>query len=493
MIIKHNIEALNANRQYGVVRKQLTDSSEKLSSGYKINKAADDAAGLSISEKMRKQIRGLSQASLNAEDGISMMQIADGAMTEIHSILDRGIELSVKAANGTLSLSDKQAIQEEIDQLLTEIDGIQDRTKFNEVYVLKGEIAKAYKQVPDGLKPVGDLPSWVRDGGAMNNNYLSETYTTQHTYITTATVPTTAQVTIAHSAASLDFTDFNSAKAKDELIGSGFNTTCCTCSNYYSIEFTNDTSNSLERSGIHYIYKIGIGDLDPTTPTAIADLMQRIIDGTNNGNPNNHFTRLAADPANNKLYIYDDRCKDSSTTAKPNDVNSWVDWKYPQFGVQASPSRGAFGAGVMREHYIDVLTDTFYSKRQLALQIGGETGDFMYTLLPSINSRNLGLSGINVCDNGGAEEGIIAFGAAKDSVSTDRSRLGAYQNRLEHTVRNLDNVVENTTASESRIRDTDMAKEMVSYSMRNILGQVGQSMITQANQNRQGIMTLLAS
>lgn len=493
MIIKHNVDAMNANRQYGIVNQKLENHAEKLSSGYKINRAADDAAGLSISEKMRKQIRGLSQASLNAEDGISMIQIADGAMTEIHSILDRGFELSVKAANGTLSLSDKQAIQEEIDQLLTEIDAIQNRTKFNEIYVLKGEKTNDLEQVPDGLQTVGDLPVWVASGGALNTGSLSEVYTTQETYTTTATVPTTATVSITHEAASLDFSGFNSQMAKNELIGSGFHTTCCTCNNYYSIEFTNDTGNAKERSGNHYIYKIGIGDIDPTTANAVSELLRRIIDGTDNGYPNRHYTKLKTDSANNKLYIYDDRCNDSSL--KPNNVKSWNNWANHTFGVQAGmygPDKGTFGAGVMREKYKSVVTDTHYGKKRLALQIGSESGNLMGIWMPAINSRNLKLNGVNVCWDGGAEAAMTAFGNAKESVSADRSRLGAYQNRLEHTVNNLDNVVENTTASESQIRDTDMAKEFVSYSMASIVSQTGQSMLSQANQNRQGILSLIS-
>ena len=139
MVIRHNLLAMNASRQTGLVNRKQSKNIERLSSGYKINRAADDAAGLSISEKMRKQIRGLEQGIANAEDGISMVQVADGAMAEVHEMIDRGLELSIKAANGTLSESDRRVIQDEIDQLKVEIDGIREKTKFNEVYVLKGK------------------------------------------------------------------------------------------------------------------------------------------------------------------------------------------------------------------------------------------------------------------------------------------------------------------------------------------------------------------
>lgn len=140
MMIQHNIEAMNANRQLNITRGSLTRSARNLSSGYKINIAADDAAGLSISEKMRRQIRGLTKATENSEDGISMVQVADGALAEVHDMLDRCIELSVQAANGTNSDADRAKIQDEIDQIVREIDAIKERTKFNEIYVLKGKL-----------------------------------------------------------------------------------------------------------------------------------------------------------------------------------------------------------------------------------------------------------------------------------------------------------------------------------------------------------------
>ena len=139
MVVQHNITAMNANRMLGVTTNGQSKSTEKLSSGYRINRAADDAAGLSISEKMRKQIRGLSQASTNAQDGISCVQTAEGALTEVHSMLQRMNELTVQSANGTNSTVDRNAIQAEIDQLTTEIDRVSETTKFNDTYLLKGD------------------------------------------------------------------------------------------------------------------------------------------------------------------------------------------------------------------------------------------------------------------------------------------------------------------------------------------------------------------
>ena len=136
MVVQHNMQAANANRMLNITTNAQSKSTEKLSSGYRINRAADDAAGLSISEKMRKQIRGLDQASTNAQDGISCVQTAEGALTEVHSMLQRMNELSVQAGNGTMSQDDRQNIQDELDQLVTEIDRVSETTKFNETYLL---------------------------------------------------------------------------------------------------------------------------------------------------------------------------------------------------------------------------------------------------------------------------------------------------------------------------------------------------------------------
>ena len=153
MVVQHNISAMNANRMLGLTQASLSKSTEKLSSGYKVNRAADDAAGLSISEKMRKQIRGLDQATANAEDGISAVQTAEGALTEVHDMLQRMNELAVKASNGTMSVDDRQTVQDEVDQLLTEIDRVAETTKFNETYLLKGDTAK--KEITLSAKDAG--------------------------------------------------------------------------------------------------------------------------------------------------------------------------------------------------------------------------------------------------------------------------------------------------------------------------------------------------
>lgn len=485
MRIQHNIRAMNADRQVGITEGILGKSAEKLSSGYKVNRAADDAAGLSISEKMRRQVRGLTQASANSEDGISMIQIADGALTEVHDMIDRCLELSVQASNGTNSASDREKIQDEISQIITEIDAIKDKTKFNEIYVLKGIGVYAPDRIERSLFPVGSLPDWVDCPAIRYENEVDGKTVLFEEY--------TDSQGDRHVASSMDFSAF-SANNKQDLYGKGFSTTCCTCNNFYCVEFTSGTgAQAPVVSGNSFVYKLGIDDIHTAS-----DLIDAILDLTKDGNgnlghPAGHFTQLEKDPANsNKLWVYDNR--------PGTPYNTKMDW-------------GLFAAGVMYEME-KLIPGSHEEPQQVALQVGADTGNQMILKMATISSHALGIDNIDVrggfvydrqvvrtstgerrrltVEVSGADQAIKAFGKAKDIVSAERSRLGAYQNRLEHTVKNLDNVVENTAASESRIRDTDMAEEMVLYSNHNILLQSGQAMLAQANQSEQGILSLLA-
>ena len=280
MVVQHNLTAMNSNRMLGITQGAQAKASEKLSSGYKINRAGDDAAGLSISEKMRKQINGLDRASTNAQDGVSAVQTAEGALTEVHSMLQRMNELAVQAANGTNSADDRQSLQDEITQLKDEINRVAATTKFNETYLLSGT--------------------------------------------GTSTVNTASQLSF----------------------------------------------------GLH----------------------------------------VGADS---------------------------------------------------------------YETNRIEVKIS------------AMSSTGLSIQSVAVTTEALATAAIDSISNAIKLVSKQRSELGAIQNRLEHTIANLDNVVENTTAAESRIRDTDMAEEMVEYSKNNILAQAGQSMLAQANTATQGVLSLL--
>ena len=193
MVVQHNLSAMNANRMLGITQGTLSKSTEKLSSGYKVNRAADDAAGLSISEKMRKQIRGLTQASLNAEDGISAVQTAEGALTEVHDMLQRMNELAVKGSNGTLSESDRQDIQNEIDNLVTEIDRVSETTKFNETYLLKGDNTVDNKVTYDYTQKLY-LADKTLYGNAVDASKNENGYTIDAAHITDAIEQTPAAI-----------------------------------------------------------------------------------------------------------------------------------------------------------------------------------------------------------------------------------------------------------------------------------------------------------
>ena len=436
MVIQHNLMAMNADRMGEITGTKKKKSIEKLSSGNRINRAADDAAGLAISEKMRRQIRGLTQATFNCQDGISLVQTADGALNEITDMLQRGNELCVKAANGTLSPDDRKYIQKEISALADEIDKVSARTTFNEIPILKGE-----EPVQNTVEIKGGLPSWA-SSPSISAGYLSDTFVEDGK---------------THATAVMDFSGFAGSAADFAAVGdgnAGFNTTCATCSNHYTISFTNDPSKQgYMKSGSHHIYTVDISGC-----TSGEDITDRIL-GMVGSRPQGHYTSLSKDASGN-LLVYDNRAI-----------------------AEISPSKATFKDGI--------ATAKQAGTADVVIQAGAEAGTIIEIKLPRISSASCGIGGVNATTPGGAVAGIKSLKTGIAYVNSERSRMGAYQNRMEHTINNLNNVVENTTAAESAIRDTDMAKEMVNLSTQNILEQVGQSMLTQANQSKQGVLSLL--
>lgn len=497
MVVQHNLSAMNSNRQLGITTGVQAKSAEKLSSGYKINRAADDAAGLAISEKMRRQIRGLTQASNNAQDGVSMVQIADGAMAEVHDMLQRGNELAVKAANDTLTTDDRSYIQAEIDRIKEEVDAINGKTTFNEIYVLRG---KYFDETDTGYVIEGGLPDFVEiDDPSKTAGYMTRTYTTFEPYTLTLNDSTTktGSINVNHSATEISFPTGNLTEAqKKELIGTGFYVTCCTCDNHYSIEFT-DGKSGVESSGNHYIYNVDVNGI--TNGESLVDAILAQTGET----PTGHYTHFIKDSsAHNKLITYDGRSSDktmdqikadiiASEGVAEADVSSltFSNWRnYDQSRATASSSYGLVGEGVARSS-----SEQNKGGEDIILQVGSETSSENQIIieLPYISSKTCSIDKVNVLSHESAKSAIESFKEGLQYVSQERSRMGAYQNRLEHTIKNLDNVVENTQAAESRIRDTDMAAEMVKYSNNNILAQAGQSMLAQANQTNQGVLSLL--
>ena len=413
MVVQHNLTAMNSNRMLGITTGSQAKSTEKLSSGYKINRAADDAAGLAISEKMRKQMRGLTQASANAQDGISAVQTAEGALTEVHDMLQRMNELAVKAANGTNSESDRKAIQDEVDQLVTEIDRVSTTTKFNETYLLKGTNSTSgnvgeltYKAAKD---KISTIPS---DKGYQDLNVPS--------------AGTSAQLGTSG-------TDQTNYKAK-------------------SIAFAGTT------------YKL-ISDVAAASTNDTAQSADKVASALTTGGVK-AYTSFES--------LMSDIRKDNADQIR--NVSSTTD----KTGKQT----------IKVEAFADLN-----NAADLSLHVGADsTSDNKISMnIANLSARGLGINGLRVDGDTGekATSAIDTIADALQKVSDQRATLGAIQNRLEHTIANLDNVVENTTSAESAIRDTDMATEMVKYSNNNILAQAGQAMLAQANQSNQGVLSLL--
>ncbi len=473
MVVQHNLRAMNSNRMLGITQGTLSKSAEKLSSGYKVNRAADDAAGLAISEKMRKQIRGLSQASLNAEDGISAVQTAEGALTEVHDMLQRMNELSVKAANGTNALSDRQTIQDEVDQLLTEIDRVAETTKFNEMYLLKGDADTVTRKA--AAKDAG-LVGTLREGATsatftINKLSLGDKVSIGGQEYTIG--GTTANVTASFQTLKANF------KGGELVTLDGVQYTIAAGS---TVE--NEDKNILAADKIEAKIKDGSSfTYNGVTHTAMVK-----ADGTSgdvNGRDATNATILTIDQAEKmilqELTLANNIGTDSDA---PATVTKQAD------RVDANDPNKKYVDYVIKKGDISVKEDLNFS-----LHVGADAdmNNKIGVKIQALDTSGLGIRGLNVKDGSGASAtyAIDAIADAVSKVSAQRSLLGAVQNRLEHTINNLDNVVENTTAAESQIRDTDMATEMVKYSNANILSQAGQSMLAQSNQANQGVLSLL--
>ncbi|MFQ7223205.1 MAG: flagellin [Lachnospiraceae bacterium] len=670
MVVQHNLTAINANRMLGITQGTLSSSTEKLSSGYKINRAADDAAGLSISEKMRKQIRGLTKASSNAEDGISAVQTAEGALQEVTDMLQRMNELAVQASNGTNSTTDRQSIQDEIEQLTTEIDRVAETTKFNETYLLKGnadgtsssQLVNAHdaglagklvdngktakftvdsklnegdkvtiagaeytigtdgagKSGTDGYKKLAADNTAVKAGDSITDKSKSITYT----IVDKAGISDVdanaggalkltsgkSAFTVTHedgSKVTYDVDDAGgagkiSAKDAEDLIkqelaaGSKVTMTKDAIGNGCNIEVVNAltttganqeissyntsliTQAGVKQSTVDNLAKAanftnGVTDMaegdsvtisgktttylksDPAAASDISDIISKLDDGAKvsisrdagNGTKNavTYTVGKTTDAVNNVYTVADlaDLIKHGddvaiATSATDYDAINEAAAKgitiatdgttltnlYTTVGNVKSEDSDVISKADALQKIADELqkassigTDTAATvvnnndgtfeinkgsvevkdKLNFSLHVGADADmtNKITVNLESMSAAGLGIKGINVNDETGmsATYAVDSIEDAIKKVSSQRSALGAVQNRLEHTIKNLDNVVENTTAAESQIRDTDMATEMVKYSNSNILAQAGQSMLAQANQSNQGVLSLL--
>ena len=483
MVVQHNMQAANANRMLNVTTSAQSKSTEKLSSGYRINRAADDAAGLTISEKMRKQIKGLDRASTNAEDGVSAVQTAEGALTEVHSMLQRMNELATQSANGTNSNTDRKAIQDEIDQLTTEIDRVSETTKFNETYLLKGDGSEKAHNVnahDAGLK--GTLVD-NGDTATFTVKALTEGSSTsiggKDYKITGITKPTSAKIeqTTAPSATDKGKYTLNLAGMASALDGK---TTFTIGGKDYEISLSaGDDADKIGKKLADAFnadkLTYGVGGSYTATNTNGSVVFEASAAGTD-ATVLTATAAWTADP--DAITVTDAYSKMATELATASSIGA-------DTPATVTHNNGTF---TINKGSVNVANSLSFN-----LHVGADADmtNKITVNIDSMNSAGLGIKGIKADTENNATYAIDAIADAISTVSSQRSSLGAVQNRLEHTINNLDNVVENTTSAESRIRDTDMAEEMVNYSKNNILAQAGQSMLAQANQSNQGVLSLL--
>ena len=392
MRINHNLQAMNTYRQLTINTGNGQKSLEKLSSGLRINRAGDDAAGLAISEKMRGQIRGLNQASRNSQDTISLIQTAEGALNETHSILQRMRELAVQSANDTNTDADRKELQAEVKQLQSELDRIGNTTEFNTKKLLDGSAVGVREKIEGTL--------------SINNNSKAAIAT------------------------------FSAAAAA--------------------------AATSSEYNGAITIVKIN----QATAAFTAADYKVIGKDGKD----------IALDAA------------DINITTAGISIGANIITAATSIGLTINDMAVGESITLVFGKAEDATNDL---KNSIMAQIGANSGQTMFVSMGDMRAKALGVDTLDISTKWGAANSIETVNNAIAQVSHQRSSLGAIQNRLEHTINNLDTASENLQASESRIRDVDMAKEMMEYTKNNILTQAAQAMLAQANQAPQGVLQLL--
>jgi len=498
MRINHNIAALNTHRQLGANNTQASKNLEKLSSGLKINRAGDDAAGLAISEKMRGQIRGLDMASKNAQDGISMIQTSEGALNETHSILQRMRELAVQAGNDTNADSDRTEIQKELNQLTSEINRISNTTEFNTKKLLNGGVEEisvktntlgraaeaavvgtASETTFDfsdlGTLSDGDTVSiggknytFDTAGGGVTNfkdaDELATLISADAGYNATNAAGT---ITLTQKTPAFDKTgpavkDGSGASVATTVVTEGVSGKAAVTEVLGSYEFALDIKDLKEGQ------KVKVGTAELTFGTDFKNLTELATAVTAAG----EFTASAA---NGKVTLTQVAGNGSATVPSVGVVNT-------DGGFKATLQIGANKNQTMQ---LDINS---MSAKALKL-----TSDEVKVGLEVTNGTNNNVTGsaLDVSNHEGAANAVKVINNAIETVSAERSKLGAFQNRLEHTINNLGTSSENLTAAESRIRDVDMAKEMMEFTKNNILTQAAQAMLAQANQQPQGVLQLL--
>lgn len=555
MVIAHNLEANFANRQIGVVNKALVKNTEKLSTSYRVNHAVDDAAGIAVSEGMRGQIRGLNRGAMNTQEGANFCQVADGAMQELESIVQRIRVLSVQSANDTNTEKDRITLQYEVDQLVEEVDRITDETEYNTIkvfndnsvniegknYGLSKVLGKDHVYQADKMdNPINFLNAgWNNTGkevdapggsystslntlltniqndtsngitipvnapasGASSVTVNSGNYTAVVDYNhlkqdgtkllsrvvltdnsvqppTTKTYSTSISVcgtkgggnSTQYYSAWVDFEGLGKNYNLSELYGQGFNTGCMHCSGYsrYNVLFTGNNCDKTNADGVNYSFKsesTATNNIHTLTVNLSGcksgeEIVERIMSAANSeGSFTDHFIQLAYnDGEPTKLHLYDDVPNSRSSEFEPAIRNK---------------------NGLVLE-----------AGRSLGIQVGGNSNQVVLIDQPYMNASRLGLTILDLTTRENAGHSITVCDYALDILNTERAYMGSMVNRFDHAYDNDLNGSENLQASESLIRDLDMADEMVKYSTNQIVQQAAQSILSQANSSKDGVLAL---
>ncbi|WP_405158013.1 flagellin [Paenibacillus sp. FSL H8-0283] len=570
MIINHNIAALNTHRQLSTNTANTNKNIEKLSSGLRINRAGDDAAGLAISEKMRGQIRGLDQATRNAQDGISLIQTAEGALNETHSILQRMRELAVQSSNDTNTTPDRQELQKEMNQLTSEINRIGNTTEFNTKKLLNGDLSDKFmtkaavttpgttvdvtkattQTVKVGAEPIAwsndaskvafDVKftgkaandfDWaaVNEGSAAGKNEIKITrdadgFKLSFDGIDKTGTPLNLKIdaqALAYDAAKDTYSfdnegisfSFKGSDAKNWAVGesvtmdlkkangaSGNLTTAVVNTIPTAQDWATNTNAGVTPAALSN-FKIDAADdqllanvSQVKVSLAGTDLTVDLLDKDGNSVSSTKFSGVGATFNYDANGIKFDLAKGTATalegTFKLETASSKVEVVGPDISAAEYEDRSAsFQIGANEKQSLSLGVNDM---RAAALGITGSGAGFSSATNVTNGTNNTNAEkALDLTSNANAANAITIVDKAIASVSSERSKLGAVQNRLEHTINNLGTSSENLTAAESRIRDVDMAKEMMSQTKNNILAQAAQAMLAQANQQPQGVLQLL--
>ena len=488
MRIQHNIAALNSYRNLTGNNNAVSKNLEKLSSGYRINRAGDDAAGLAISEKMRAQITGLNTAQKNAQDGVSLVQTAEGALTEVHSMLNRMVELADQSANGTYDNEvDRANLQKEIASLKDEIDRIADSTNFNGINLLDGSLSTAKL----------DVKSATINQATITPTVNAATGTTSEINVTAGTNGQKSTLTVEYAdesgtlhEAKVEYRSGNDAQTNDAAILGALQKS--ELASVFNIKSDNNgkltlTSKVVGENGAKLTaisttdtadtVKVGTVTKGKNETVTLTNGAKSIVANDTivlNGKTYEFVANTSSKPKTEGATAIVVGANDSATIANLNTA-------LENAGVKATIDKN------------DLVLSATKDGAGLTLQIGDTSEDFnqMTVSVSDMHTAALGIADIDISTQAGAKASVDKIKSAINSVSSTRGDLGAIQNRLEHTINNLSVTSENMTAAESRIRDVDMANEMMAYTKNNILVQSSQAMLAQANQLPQGVLQLL--